>query len=539
MEGNKSYRVLLFAAVVLTISGTMGGCHTEEVTGYPYAGGEPVPVSLKVPTRAEGDPAEDEIANVRVIIMRDNGDVLYNDVYLPEQVRVEEGSDNPEITVDDTFTYSLYPNRYHFFVAVNFEKNYKEVMDAIRNWDDLKDVMITKVALEENNEGPGSANYGQIHPESDFFPFPRSGYVRNVWIRSEELARPEDPGLISTDVGQTWKEKLEVDVNRTAARINIFIRKQTLEASDSVEITGIRLLQVPLHAYLISRTYDETGSASEYDFNTMIWYEQPAGGESNDWFTENSDTYVASNRTNIIVPEYILRDKTNPDQAVLLEIRGNYYNQTNGLLLHNMRSIVPIGSVLGGTDGNGVTVAPENADYNIYRNRSYDVKLTITKAQEYEFRPVISYSLAGWNDAGGNVNVGGAVMYQAASWTNTTPDSDGIVWINYGEYVELQFILSRENGNMSNIIWRASLSDVSNFDFDYSGGAVSEGVAQPGVPYKVRIKPKHPNAGITDMRTTLFYLVVDKGNGESIEIDMTGNYSTVSENFRIRQRTTF
>lgn len=532
------YKGLLPAFVLMSV--LMLGCIREG--GERSSKKELVKVRIDIPnlgsswtgTRAdEPEIKPDGIDEVYMLIFDTDGNVVRRHTFKNDPDGTVEIPDGDDVVSVEHEIELLSQSVYDFFFAANMD-GYYPAMDEIQTLADLKALQISKIS-PATDPSASTPEYpeGELNFERWVNPFPRSNYIQNVWI----IEDPATPGYgkVSYD-GNNLETSFEVLVDRISPKINLSIRKMTgdkpgTNPEDRIYITDLRVLRVPNYAYMLSSPY--TGSA----FNTMVWYEwvpNPSlpnnGKEDNDYFTENNngnvggegvvtynppgggDTqyYTRSNRTDVVMPEYIMADNTIEQNAIVLEIRGDYSVWLGGDDYAEYEDVWVLLPLYTGENSGG------NKVYDFKRNNEYHFLITITGVANYEFQPEVTLVVSGWdNENDPNYNGGNANVSLSGNWTYGNGSDANDIYVNANSYVEYTFSFARSGNDDSKVNWRAALTNPVDFKLLTTGGALSGGWASPGDEIKVRVAP---TAASQEANITKLYINIDDGNGGTIKL---------------------
>ncbi len=292
------------------------------------------------------------------------------------------------------------------------------------------------------------------HAETDLVLFNRT----SITVRPRGGSHSSATGEVMVDGQEVWLQNLPVTLERLAAKVTFALKKNTANASDQFTVKRVAIVQLPLYSYAVPRAYD--GGA----FRNIILYDNAAGTP----FTQNGGTAVSFGGA--VVPEYLLATQS-ADYASSIKVLANYNNTADVVYTIPLRRDLAV------------------SDWNLYRNSRYDVTATITQVGSLDYTPYIEYGVSPWTDATGeDLSIGGSITF-TGSWSASTPAvSANTVAVYSNSYAEYSFTLAYPAG----ATWRASLTNGLDFTFDYSDNAVSSGVAAPGQPYTIRVKPLRP-----------------------------------------------
>jgi len=314
--------------------------------------------------------------------------------------------------------------------------------------------------------------------------------------------RLKDPdtemGEVSTDDGKTWSQTLNVSLDRLAVRINLEMRKHTPNESDVVIIEKVQLINSPLYAYWIPQTYKETDFyAPQYIYND----------DDGIAFTKNEDINRSDNYLSIldqpgIIPEYIPVNPYDENKATTLKILARYDGQETTYL-------VPLRN------------EPGSNNFSLERNSYHIIKATIVSDGEIALQPEVGYQVLDWDEAYNPFEDGKSVIF-GKGWVGNPNINGKDIYVTENDILEFKFTLARPHG----ATWTATLTNSVDFMFDYSGEAVSSGIANENLERIIRIVPRK---GIRRNNVkTEFYITINYGN-ENVELDLI-NGNVGSEN---------
>lgn len=500
-----------------------------------------IPITLKFPTRAvDFDYDGDDIVSLRLIVFRAGQEkcIMNSIIYAAAGDYDFDLDVDPGNQVFGKKQLELPQGIYDFFLMANESEgvaieDYGPKLEAVETRSDLADIKISNIDLGGSSEVGGYPS-GKIILEKDIVPFPRSTYMRNVYVGNNVTNAPNDQ--VSIDGGRTWQSELPLDLKRISAKFNIGIRKLTgiaenTHEKDAFYITDIRVLHVPSFAYMISKVYDSDL------YNTLVWYKWDGGDrEPNDFFTVNNtgsfvyipeggepQNYSMSNRADVIIPEYILQDPASTNLAIILEIRGDYYHYSEGQSTEgDLSTYAQYGDVEWIMPLNFGTEA--QPDYQTKANKAYDILVTITQPAKFTFTPRVTILVSGWDqDNDGYYNAGNGNVSVSGSWSKGSPDVSDRLYVNADDYVEYTFRFEREDaGDRSIIHWKAVLTNPVDFQLLTTGGAATQGYARAGDTYKVRVSPR---AVSNQENITKLYINIDDGAGGTIRLPLNAQDS--------------
>lgn len=529
-------KLLTYVFAALLLSAGLVGCSSDNVEPGTDGSekGDAVPIRIEIPVdNGIATRADDALESLRVMVFDSSSGAL-------EESIVETYStldlDSKSVVLD------LYPGRYDFFIFANEGEMYRTKLEGISNLSELLLMRITEIITSgESQTEPGYAA-STLYTEEELYPFPRSAYRPGISVREN----PDDLGngqILDNNADYSgWKSSLDVGIEHVMAKMNISIRKQTPNPYDKFFLTRITLLQMPMYAYAVPAVYNRTGSER---YNAFDWYLMDGTPEDNDWFVLNSNDYVNSNYTDILIPEFIKQDKFKIDNSVAIRLTGDYYqaklddkpydsaddaewaavfnNPDSPLdpddddferwgIIHDAWAVVPVGTMLKKTADD---VPDPDSDYNIYRNMDYRVRITITRPAEFEFQPEITYEVLPWDAYGAEINIGGAISADG-SWTKGTPEGTPAreLWVSAGDYVEYTFKFSRAGNTTEKIRWNVSLTNPADYTFDTPTG----GIVSPEENITIRVKVRD---GALDNTFAQLIMAVDSGDGRLTEISLT------------------
>lgn len=502
-------------------------------------GGVPVQFDITLPALRSivWEKENDGIDDIRLIILTSSdGKIIYNEKLLLSDFDLDET--NPGIY--GTYPLELFPGMYDFLMVANEKEKYETRLKDAKNKNDLKAIKITELNIA-NNDMYGDWPAGEIIYEENVLPLTRAKYLSHVLIGNNMTS--EKDKQISLD-GVTWVKDLPVSLERIAARMNISLRKMTGvydsegHEKDRFFVSSLRLLHVPNYAYMIPYNFDGNR------FCTLNWYEwipDPSkdndGREDNDYlflnnngnisndpgspdydsnlpdtFTIGGRIYVASNRRDIILPEYLMANPLREEDAVVLEIRGDYQSwnkdkQEYNEAFANVWGFVPVAT--GAAGG--------NKTFDIKRNHDYHLLVSITQVNNFNFVPEITVIETEWSqDNEGSINIGGngEITLDNGRWTHGNADAEGDVAVSAGNYVEYTFTFGRPAGDVSIIKWKAALTNPVDFRVD---GSYSGGYAVPGETVAVRV---YSQGSVQERVSSKLYINIDDGQGGTIKLPL-------------------
>lgn len=432
----------------------ISGCVKEE----DFEDSQPGPVNLEI--RAN---ALDSDVKIRIIIANGkNGEILSNDYPLDLSV--------PYIKKVRTGSLNIY-------ILGNENSRLEPALTNIQNENQLLSLTVLHDELPET-ETP-------TPPEATVSDLP---LMKKIPVLVRTKASDPTHGEVSTDNGVSWTETLDAQVDRLAVQVKLEIRKITPDERDEVTIEKVQLLNSPLYSYWIPQTYTET------DFYSPKYIYNDASGIT---FTDNADEADNDNYTTVfeqhIIPEYKPADPYLESTATTLKIFARYNGEEKSynVLLRNK---------------------PNSTDFSLERNTSHTMKVTIVNGGDIVTRPEILYEVSEWDEAYNPFEDGKSVVF-TREWEEGLNINGKDIYVSENDELEFRFKLTSPRG----ATWSATLTNSVNFTFDYSGEAVSSGIANGNLERIIRIIPRR---GVRRNNVkTEFYITINYGN-ENVELDL-------------------
>ncbi len=356
------------------------------------------------------------------------------------------------------FNFVLHSGKYRIYIIGNETTAMTAVLDDLRNGNLLETLSVQTPSAE-----------------SDLVLFNRTA----VTVRAASATKAE----VMIGGQGAWLPTLPVSLDRLAAKVTFALKKNTANASDQFTVKRVAIVQLPIYSYMAPRAYDGG------EFRSVVLYDSATGMP----FVQNGGAAVSFGAA--IVPEYLLATQSS-DYASSIKVLATYNNTADVVYT------IPLPRDLAFNN------------WNIDRNVRYDVTATITRAGSLDYIPYIEYGVSPWTDAsGGGLDIGSSATYTGAWSSATTKVSDNTVAVYSNGYAEYSFTLAGPAG----ATWRASLTNGLDFAFDYSDNAVSSGVAKPGQPYSIRIKPLR-QVSVSGVQTRIYITVNNVASQTEIDL---------------------
>ncbi|MDL2320236.1 hypothetical protein LJC45_03785 [Alistipes sp. OttesenSCG-928-B03] len=384
----------------------------------------------------------------------------------------------------------LHEGEYNFFVIGNETDYMTHSLNSIRNESELSRqyLMAEDLPLVES---PSTSDLKASN-------IPLFGKTRAM-VRGSA----DGKGEASVDGGDNWGTSLNIALDRLASKLHLIIYKQTPDTNDEVVIRKIEVENVPGYAYMLPEIYDG------WPDTHCPW--EVAGGYT---FSQNT-TYPVIFFDHYIIPEYLMYEPRNVDEAVTIVVYAEY----------NGRSVtyrMPVRS------SNTAT------DYSLLRNNSYLVAATIKTdggSGGGAYTPELRYEVAAWDDA-----IDQSVLIEAKNirfnsyWAAGTivDTQQRKVYVRNNGVLEFYFKLN----SPQNVSWSATITNPIDFMLDDTGGAVSFGHGGTGQLCKIRIKPRKETL-LNDLRTEFFITVSDAAG--NVELNLPENKTGAGNRYTIIQ----
>ncbi|GEM_PF-3370204 len=432
----------------------LGGCTEEEDLDKNLT--EPVSLQIKMN-------ALDSNIKVRIIIANaKSGEIISNDYPLD---------------LSDVYIKQVPTGLLNIYILGNEFSRLESVLSNIRNDNQLLPLTVLYDELPDT-EIP-------TPPELNASNLP---LMKKIPVQVRVKDSDPEQGEVSMDNGVSWSETLDATVERLAVKVSLAIRKITPDERDEVTIEKVQLLNSPLYSYWIPQTYTETDFYSpKYIYND----------ESGITFTDNADESDNDNYTTVfeqhIIPEYKPADPYLESTATTLKIFARYNGEekTYSVLLRNK---------------------PNSTDFSLERNTSHTMKVTIVNGGDIVTRPEILYEVSEWDEAYNPFEDGKSVVF-TREWKEGLNINGKDIYVSENDELEFRFKLTSPRG----ATWSATLTNSVNFTFDYSGEAVSSGIASGNLERIIRIIPRR---GVRRNNVkTEFYITINYGN-ENVELDL-------------------
>lgn len=413
---------------------------------------------------------------VRIIVAKStNGQILENDY--PAEIDPVSGR----------YRIKVSPGKMRLYVLSNEPARLATLLNDIENESELHSIRINFNEIPEIEDLDESGRITNI---------PAMTYM-DVDVRTiagEEVAE------VSRDGGVTWNKSLPISLERLASKLSFGIRKKTENPLHTIKVEKVELLNVPEYGYLIPKPYDKNEKLK------LTLLEAPAEIILTENYDESKPDTYSEVFSDLLIPEYIIKEK---NDAVTIRLHI-VYNDIKKKVYD-----IPI--------NNGTS----QQDYNLLRNNQYGVLGTVKANGIIVSEPKFEYIVTDWNNVSGKIKFDDAVTFNS-SWNDDVQVNGNNVTIENNQYVEFNFTLAYPE----NAVWKATITNPIDFEFDVTDGAVDTGVTNPGIPYKIRIKPT--KAIQVNSVNTEFYITVDSGRGP-IEIDLAHSGEKPAKRFIITQ----
>lgn len=387
------------------------------------------------------------ISHVRMIIAdQSSGIILQN-------IKTSDQSLKPDPLDDNKFLITVKPGEYTVMIIANEVATLTAEISACRALQTVRDIIIEESdysSLSESNMMVTGENQIQVIQNSDSDP------IGKVAVR--------DANGVYGNFGTYYT----ADLKRILAKVSLKLRK-ALSVTDNISIVQIWLMHIPKHFHLGGAHYAEV----EFENKQIPILNAPIT-----LTTVKQDIFK-----DVLIRENLFIPVTDASKSTYVLIAVNYGGTT---------SIYTV--PLGHSPGAGVY-----DNYNTIRNNHYVIDGMITKPGDFENS--FTVNVLPWNYVGGDIGFDQNIEFKGV-WAGGTNLTGTTAFVYYNSFVEYQFRLSAPAG----VLWVASLTNGGDFMFDYSGGAVSQGIARDDILYKIRIKPKQFQT--TPGIKTNFYITV-------------------------------
>lgn len=261
------------------------------------------------------------LSTVRIIAADNSGAIVYN--------RSTDNGLAAKPGADNTFEIALRGGIYTIYTVANETPEMSAAFDAAASEADLRNIRVK-----------GSFTEATV-----------------PLAQSEQIILRQQKGQIqiSSDGGNTWQDRLAMELVRTQSKVSLYLRKK-VGSADVVVIKKVEVCNLPRHSYLIQKAY----TPATADLQTITPYDDATGIRFEADIVDEADK---SNYTTIftagnIFPERWTADPSSDAEAAYLKIHAEYngLQTTYTIKLH-------------GDPGNG---------YNLVRNVDHIVYATIT-----------------------------------------------------------------------------------------------------------------------------------------------------------------
>lgn len=395
--------------------------------------------------------------------------------------------------ISDTYRAKVKTGRLNLYILANEPDRLTPTLDNLRFETHLEPLTVLYDEIPAAEDPPES-------PSSSNLPL-----MKMVPIKVKVENGDPETGMVSPAEEENWSKTLAIELDRLPVRLSLEMRKNTEDPDATIVVQKVRLINVPSYSYWVAQKYtDPTFYQPPYP------YDEPAGIPFIQNITDPDPQ--ADNYTNIfsdfLIPEYLPLDDTDPSLAVTLDVH---------MLFNGVERVYHI----------ALPTTPGASTYSLERNRSHTLKVTMKSSGGILTDPEIVYEVGDWEDAGGEIENGKTITF-SRSWTGSPSISGNDVLVGGDQVLEFKFSLLHPLG----ATWQATLTNAVDFEFDYSGGAVSSGIGGTTTERTVRIKPRKPTHlhGLN----TEFYITVNFGEG-NVELDLPMETVGPGNRYRIIQ----
>lgn len=458
-------KILNIGILLILLVGSFIGCTSERDDPEGIQSTDDVHISVDSKAVIGGVYDGVTISHVRMIIADQSSGIILQNIKTSDQSLKPDPNDN------DKFLITVKPGEYTVMLMANEAATLSTEINDSRTLQTIKDIIVEESdysSLTESNMMLIGENQIQVIQNSDADP------IGQVAVKGNN-------GSYGS-FGNYYTAVL----TRVLAKVSLKLSKAAT-VSENISVLQVWLMHIPKHFHIGGAHY----AAVEFENKQISLTNAPVSLS-----TTKQDLFK-----DILIRENIFTPVTDADKATYILIAVNYGGTTS---LYT----VPLGH----SPGAGIY-----DNYNTIRNNHYIIDGTITKPGDFENS--FTVNVLPWNYIGGDIGFDQNIVFDCF-WSGGTNITGATAYVYYNSYVEFQFTLNEPNG----VLWAASLTNGGDFAFDYSGGAVSQGITRAGVPYKIRIKPKQFQS--TPGIQTGFFINV---GGKEIDINknLTGSRYTI------------
>lgn len=450
-------KILNIGILLILLVGSIIGCTAERDDPKGIQSTDDVQISVDSRAVIGGVYDGVTISHVRMIIAdQASGIILQNN-------KTSDQSLKPDPNANDKFLITVKPGEYTVMIIANEAPTLTTEINACKFLQTVRDIIVVESdysSLTESNMMLIGENQIQVIQNSDADP------MGQVAVRGTNGSYG------------TFATYYTAVLTRILAKVSLKLAKAAT-VTENVLVTQIWLMHIPKHFHIGGAHYAEV----EFENKQIPLLNAPIA-----LTTAKQDLFK-----DVLIRENIFTPVMDESKATYVLIATNYGGTTS---LYT----VPLGHSPGG----GLY-----DNYNTIRNNHYVIDGTITKPGDFENSFTIN--VLPWNYIGSDIGFDQNIVYDCF-WSGGTNVTASTAYVYYNSYVEFQFTLNEPSG----VLWAASLTNGGDFTFDYSGGAVSQGITRAGIPYKIRIKPKQFQT--TPGIQTDFFITV---GGKEVDINKT------------------
>ena len=417
-------------------------------------------------------------------------------------------------TTEQSFLMELQPEegaRYHFCFVANYPESWKNTLEGLKNYADLKKTLQHLESFQSRDTGTPLYN-GAVMNATDKSLFPMARIYENQEIPTggsistpkpftptTNTSKPLEPISNWPDSPETGTTQQTVNLVRSSAKVSLNLTGDGVSKIKSIKICNVATQHSFMEnsesttATLTEKPFNGSGSITGNSFQSKIYIPERLLGEGSATLGWDS-----SSDTPIGTPSYIQ-----------IEMVSGVVHKIPIITNQNTRNMTP-GSEYSYLDVAYDNVPSNHANYSIVRNHHYQYDLNVPADGKYL---IINFKVMPWRLVESEMQFTQPEykcdLKVVNTETHATRDLDDIsqeILLSHNEVVKVTFKITKPVG----AIWSASITNGLNYLFigntydqvepDIIGG-------NPPKTYTFQIKPRQEFT--TEPYYTQFYITVD------------------------------
>lgn len=417
-------------------------------------------------------------------------------------------------TTEQSFLMELQPEegaRYHFCFVANYPESWKNTLEGLKNYADLKKTLQHLESFQSRDTGTPLYNGAVMNAtEKSLFPMariyenqeiPTGGSISTPkpFTPTTNTSKPLEPISNWPDSPETGTTQQTVNLVRSSAKVSLNLTGDGVSKIKSIKICNVATQHSFMEnsesttATLTEKPFNGSGSITGNSFQSKIYIPERLLGEGSATLGWDS-----SSDTPIGTPSYIQ-----------IEMVSGVVHKIPIITNQNTRNMTP-GSEYSYLDVAYDNVPSNHANYSIVRNHHYQYDLNVPADGKYL---IINFKVMPWRLVESEMQFTQPEykcdLKVVNTETHATRDLDDIsqeILLSHNEVVKVTFKITKPVG----AIWSASITNGLNYLFigntydqvepDIIGG-------NPPKTYTFQIKPRQEFT--TEPYYTQFYITVD------------------------------